>query len=264
MLVNLNGCAKKRGSGFLNKLIDKLPVELHIPGYNYCGPGTKLKTRLARGDHGINKLDEACKQHDIAYHNFKDTANRRQADKLLAQESFKRVRSRDSSFREKAAALGVATAMKLKTTLGMGLKRRKSKKGKGIGFNRAVSLARKSLKTSNPKSVKTAAQLALKALRPYKKHIRRPTRIIPIPKKIGGFIGLAALLAALSAAGSLAGGASAIAKAVNEVKNAKADLEEKKRHNMAIEATRLGNGLVIKPHKTGFGFYLRPYDSSKN
>lgn len=29
----------KRGLGLVNKLIDKLPVELHLPGYNYCGPG---------------------------------------------------------------------------------------------------------------------------------------------------------------------------------------------------------------------------------
>lgn len=27
------------GSGFIDKLIDKLPVELHVPGYKYCGPG---------------------------------------------------------------------------------------------------------------------------------------------------------------------------------------------------------------------------------
>ena len=29
----------KRGSGLVNKLIDNLPIELHLPGYNYCGPG---------------------------------------------------------------------------------------------------------------------------------------------------------------------------------------------------------------------------------
>lgn len=29
----------KRGSGLLDKLIDKLPFELHLPNYNYCGPG---------------------------------------------------------------------------------------------------------------------------------------------------------------------------------------------------------------------------------
>lgn len=29
----------KRGVGLVDKLIDKLPFELHLPGYNYCGPG---------------------------------------------------------------------------------------------------------------------------------------------------------------------------------------------------------------------------------
>lgn len=55
------------GRGLLNKIINKLPVELHIPGYQFCGPGTKLAKRIARGDHGINPLDTACKEHDIAY-----------------------------------------------------------------------------------------------------------------------------------------------------------------------------------------------------
>lgn len=39
-----------KGSGLLNKLIDWLPIELHVPGTNFTGPGTKLKERLARGD----------------------------------------------------------------------------------------------------------------------------------------------------------------------------------------------------------------------
>lgn len=29
----------KRGLGLVDKLIDKLPFELHLPSYNYCGPG---------------------------------------------------------------------------------------------------------------------------------------------------------------------------------------------------------------------------------
>ncbi|WP_221935836.1 hypothetical protein, partial [Klebsiella pneumoniae] len=57
----------------VNTAIDALPLELHLPGgYQYCGPGTKLKHRLARGDTGINKLDEACKEHDIAYSKYSD------------------------------------------------------------------------------------------------------------------------------------------------------------------------------------------------
>jgi hypothetical protein len=266
---------KKRGAGgFLNKLIDNLNVELHLPGYNFCGPGTRLEQRLSRGDKGVNALDEACKRHDIAYHNYSDSSNRRQADKLLTKESFKRVISRDASLKERAAALGVAAAMKLKTSLGMGVikkstRRRRGKKrvsGSAVSFNTAVGVARKALNLRKPKSMKTAAQLALKALRPYAKRIRRPSRVIPIPKKIGGFIGLASLLAGLSAIGSLAGGASAIAKAATEIKNAKADLSEKKRHNLAMESKSIGSGLVVKRRKTksGWGFYLKPYQESKN
>jgi hypothetical protein len=72
-----------RGEGVVNSLINKLPFEIHIPGYNYCGPGTKLSKRLARGDQGVNKLDEACKEHDIAYNNHEDLQQRHKADSVL-------------------------------------------------------------------------------------------------------------------------------------------------------------------------------------
>lgn len=58
---------KKTGNGHLDKIINKLPLEMHLPGYKFCGPGTKLKRRLARGEKGVNMLDEACKEHDIQY-----------------------------------------------------------------------------------------------------------------------------------------------------------------------------------------------------
>lgn len=29
----------KRGDGIIDKIIDKVPFELHVPGYQYCGPG---------------------------------------------------------------------------------------------------------------------------------------------------------------------------------------------------------------------------------
>lgn len=41
--------------------------ERHIPGYNFCGPGTQVEERLKRGDHGINELDNACRFHDVEY-----------------------------------------------------------------------------------------------------------------------------------------------------------------------------------------------------
>jgi hypothetical protein len=69
----------KSGSGVFNTLLNKLNnviPELHIPGYNYCGPFTKLDKRLARGDEPVNKLDAACKEHDIFYRDHKDTNER--------------------------------------------------------------------------------------------------------------------------------------------------------------------------------------------
>lgn len=109
----------------LNRAIDVLPFELHLPGgYRYCGPGTKLKKRLARGDSGINKLDEACKLHDIAYSKYSDSKNRSIADRVLAEKAWQRVKSSDSSIGERAASLAVASAMKAKSVIGGGMKRR--------------------------------------------------------------------------------------------------------------------------------------------
>ncbi|KAJ8933513.1 hypothetical protein NQ314_013963 [Rhamnusium bicolor] len=138
---NRHQIVKKNGSGLLNKLIDKLSVELHIPGYNFCGPGTKLNKRIARGDKGINPLDEACKDDDIAYSEFKDTERRNIADRILANKASDRFKSSDASIGEKIAALGVSGIMGMKSKLGMGLRRQR--KGKGMNFNEAVRRARK-------------------------------------------------------------------------------------------------------------------------
>ena len=90
-----------------------------------------------------------------------------------------------------------------------------------------------------------------------KEHI---PRVIPVPPKIGGFLPLLiALFAGLSATGVLAGGAASIAKSVNDAKAAKRQLEESTRYNSAMEATTLGKGLYLKPHKTSYGIYLKPY-----
>lgn len=93
-----------KGTGLINTLVNKLPFELHLPGYQYCGPGTKLEKRLARGDVGVNQLDRACKEHDIAYNQYQDTTNRQKADRILAEKAWQRVKSSDSSLGEKAAS----------------------------------------------------------------------------------------------------------------------------------------------------------------
>lgn len=255
----------RKGCGLLNTLINKLPFELHVPGYSFCGPGTRLKKRLARGDRGINQLDEACKEHDIAYSQHQDLQKRHEADRLLAAKAWERFRSKDAKFGEKAAALAITGVMKGKTKLGMGSRRRKRRSqssrrkrlGGVISFTSAITRARKRLKGNKGYNLLKAAQLALGSI--GKKKIKQPrSRIIKIPKT-GGILPLIPIFAALSALGSLGGGAAAVAKAVGDAKSAAKDLKEKERHNKSMEAIALGKGLHLGPYKRGFGLYLRPY-----
>jgi len=117
---------KRRGRGLVNSAINNLPVELHIPGYRYCGPGTRLRERLARGDQPINPLDEACMEHDKIYAEHQDDmAKRHAADQVLGKRAWQRVKSRDAGMRERAAALAVTGIMKAKTKLGLGMKKKK-------------------------------------------------------------------------------------------------------------------------------------------
>ena len=72
---------RQRGYGLdLQKWLGKTGIEFHWPGYQYMGPGTHLKKRLARGDPGINRLDRISKQHDIDYSKSKSLQDKWKAD----------------------------------------------------------------------------------------------------------------------------------------------------------------------------------------
>ena len=58
----------------------KTGIEFHWPVYEFLGPGTKLKKRLARGDPRINRLDKIAKQHDIDYARPKNLQDKWKAD----------------------------------------------------------------------------------------------------------------------------------------------------------------------------------------
>ena len=64
----------------IQKWLGKTGIEFHWPGYQYMGPGTKLKKRLKRGDPGINRLDRIAKQHDIDYSKSKNIQDKWKAD----------------------------------------------------------------------------------------------------------------------------------------------------------------------------------------
>ncbi|KAJ8914021.1 hypothetical protein NQ315_012044 [Exocentrus adspersus] len=269
--------ARKSGSGILDSIINNLPVELHIPEYRFCRPGTKLAKRLSRGDVGINGLDEACKEHDIGYSREKNLEQRHKADQNLGEKALKRFKSSNASIGEKAAALAVATAMKVKTKLGMGCVNEKTKKRRGcktrkrkakskrIGGSLTFKDVTKQARVALLKNMKDAIKVALKAVNKAKKKTKfiKAVRVIPIAKT-GGFLSLIPIFAGLRALGPLGGGAAGIAKAVNnDAKDAKQKFEESKRHNVAMEQIAMGKGLYMKPYKQGFGLFLGPYQPSK-
>ena len=276
----IHGQKKKTGGGIVNNLINNLPFEAHIPGFQYCGPGTKLSQRLKRGDPGINPLDSACREHDISYSKEKSLGEtRKKADRILEEKAEERLQSKDAKIGEKAAAFLVANTMKLKRKLGMGIcqkqkkqkrntkkrktKRRKTKKETKIRFSKIISAAKRFMvKSSTPKTIiKSAlagAKAAVKAAGGKSKVII--PRTLPVAAKIGGALPfLIPLFAGLSATGALAGGTASIIKAVNHAKSAKSELEESKRHNKTMEAIALGKGLYMKPFKKGYGVFLKPY-----
>jgi len=252
------------GRGVVNSLINKLPFEAHLPGYNYCGPGTKLTKRLARGDKGINGLDEACREHDIAYSQNTDQNQRHIADKILAEKAWQRVKANDSSVGERLNSYLVTNAMKAKVKFGMGLEKKIIKTQRKKPLRNIISKIRKTIKTIKKpmNDKKNTIKIALHAARKFSKEQKNKIdipRLIPIPKT-GGVLPLIPIFAGLSALGALSGGVAGIAKAVNDAKNGRQQLKESQRHNDMMEAIALkgGRGLHLKPYKQGLGLYLNP------
>ena len=72
---------RQQGQGVdIPEWLSKTGIEFHVLGYQYLGPGTKLKKSLARGDPGINRLDHIAKQHDIDYVRAKNLQDKWIAD----------------------------------------------------------------------------------------------------------------------------------------------------------------------------------------
>lgn len=237
-----------KGEGLVNKLINNLPFEFHLPGYNYCGPGTRLHERLVRGDKGINKLDEYCKYHDIAYNKYQSLKDRHKADITLLKMAKKRALSSDASTGEKLAANLVNNLMLTKLSTGAGLKK---------NFKSIVSHTKKCIRKIKPKCRKKLIELAYAAARELNQDSpSKLPRIIAMPKS-GGVLPLIPIFAGLSAAGSIASGISGIVKTIKEYKAAKKRLKEMEQHNQNVGGVCIGNGLRLNRYKDGLGLYLK-------
>ena len=72
----------QKGGSLLNKVINNLPVEMHLPGHNFTGAGTKLKKQLnpdltpKKWSKPVNRIDKAPYHHGICYLKNNDTATR--------------------------------------------------------------------------------------------------------------------------------------------------------------------------------------------
>ena len=97
----------------------KLLPEFHLrtfPGlkkYQFCCPNTRLDERLSRGDEGINRLNQACKQHDIDYSNSKTLADKHKADQ-------KNDRCHRTISNQSLTERAIKNTMRLKKRLGLG------------------------------------------------------------------------------------------------------------------------------------------------
>jgi len=249
-----------------------------------AGPVRSYRNAFARGDQGINPLDEPCEQHDISCSQSRDNLDARHAaDRILAQKAWERVITKDASLGEKAAAWAVTNVIKAKTKLSMGLKKKmreklaSARKLKGklkkIGHNprkpakktalrKIVNAAKKATKKKQSDPFPAALEAARRAvlLAGGSGCINKP-RILPVPKIDGALPALLIpIMAAPGAAGSVAGGPAG-SKAVNDAKavKRKRGQEGSEQHNKKMEAIAFGRGLYHKPYRKGLGLYLKPY-----
>ena len=118
---------KIEGKGVINNMINKLPFEMHVPKYNYLGPGTNLKKRLdvnnkpKPGNEPINQIDEVAMHHDICYSKHEDTKTRNKICDTDMLNSLKKVKT--YGIKEWLAKSMTANIIGAKRTLGLGNKK---------------------------------------------------------------------------------------------------------------------------------------------
>lgn len=269
--IGKKGKKEKKAYGLTDYIVNKLP-EIHIPGYQYCGPGTELEKRLARGDPGINKLDQACKIHDIEYSKLKNSKERYKADKALVAQALPRVYSKDAKLGERAAALLVSSLIGAKmglSKIGLGFKKNERttpkqkqnlpheknerKKAKSITFSKLLHSVRASMKKSKLRH-STMNDTINAAIRNAKDMKRGKTvkisRVLKVPKFGGSVLPILPILSALSAIGSISSSAAGVIKAIKSIQNAK-------KHNKS--EMKIGRNLYLTRNVKGSGFYLKPF-----
>lgn len=133
--------SSKLGGDIVSSVISKIPVEFHLrtlkgKKYSFCGPNTKLDERLNPDDtpkewsKPINKVDEVCLHHDLAYRDADlGKGTRHEADKKMLDEL---DNLKNLNFNEKLARTVIKPIIGVKHKLGLGIKKKKIARSQGI------------------------------------------------------------------------------------------------------------------------------------
>ena len=115
----------QKGGSVLNKAVNNLPFEMHLPGHNFTGPGTKLKKRLnpdltrKKWSKPVNRVDKAAY---VCYLKKDDTATRNTVcDKNMLKEL---ERIYNPTLRERLDKSIVHKLIGTKVKFGMGVKKK--------------------------------------------------------------------------------------------------------------------------------------------
>ena len=121
----------KSGSGLFNKAVSNLPFELHLPGHNFTGPGTKLDRRLNPDgtprdwSKPINRVVKAAYHHDLCYVKNPDTRTR---NEFCDQEMLRELAQiANPSLTERMERGLVGSMIKTKANFGLGFKKTRKK-----------------------------------------------------------------------------------------------------------------------------------------
>jgi hypothetical protein len=120
----------KSGGDIVSSIISKIPGEHHLrtlrgKKYSYCGPNTNLTERLNPDDtpkewsKPINKVDEVCLRHDLAYRDSDlGKGTRQEADRKMLEEL---NNLKDLNINEKLARSIIKPIISTKHKLGLGI-----------------------------------------------------------------------------------------------------------------------------------------------
>lgn len=102
----------------------KYPGEMHLPGMNFAGPGTRLDLRLnpdgtpKESSKPIDRVDAAAYRHDMAYDAFPDTKTRNIADRVMVSELNEIP---NPTLRERVERAVIKPILSTKANFGLGL-----------------------------------------------------------------------------------------------------------------------------------------------